>query len=416
MTLLNAAGSSTHIATRRGRSLVAVALECFEGHMSLSQAISKLLLFSLLPCLDADRWSTVRHILDLQPLIQDVALVVGDANGRLFHHERGDMKLDRKLWVASSSKMVFVVRAMQEVERGTVGLHDPVNKYLDYWTKDGNDPRSRVTLFHLLSFQSGYTFGLRKFDSCWLKPLSNFSACVERLYHSFPLGAEPGTVWDYNEFHNQVAAAVLEKALGRPLGTFLSEDLRSWNMTHSHYADHFGPGGPDVSGDLVSTAMDYEQFMVRYFGGRLVSNKTMHFMEEDHMPKRCSWSSLPMVMPQGHYGIGNWWVCPNVFPGLHHTNLGPLPQRCRESQVHSDPGIFGFWPVWDRRLGYWLLFAMAGVPVVADVKAELLQLALKPFIDRAVNGTAEADASNLTEILSWEKLVADLQPSAPVLV
>lgn len=123
-----------------------------------------------------------------------------------------------------------------------------------------------------------------------------------------------------------------------------------------------------------------------------------------------------MVMPQGHYGIGNWWVCPNVFPGLHHTNLGPLPQRCRESQVHSDPGIFGFWPVWDRRLGYWLLFAMAGVPVVADVKAELLQLALKPFIDRAVNGTAEADASNLTEILSWEKLVADLQPSAPVLV
>ena len=31
----------------------------------------------------------------------------------------------------------------------------------------------------------------------------NFSSCVERLYHSLPLNAVPGTVWDYNEFHNQ---------------------------------------------------------------------------------------------------------------------------------------------------------------------------------------------------------------------
>ena len=30
-------------------------------------------------------------------------------------------------------------------------------------------------------------------------------------------------------------------------------------MTHSRYPHHFGPGGPDVSADLVTTAVDYEQ-------------------------------------------------------------------------------------------------------------------------------------------------------------
>lgn len=376
------------------------------------------------PVLSADPWANVRRVLELQPFIRDVALVVGDGNGRLFHQTKGDMTLDRELWVASSSKMVFVVRAMQEVEKGTIRLDDPVNKYLDYWTTDSNDPRSRVTLFHLLSFQSGYTFGLSKLDSCWLKPWSNFSTCVERLYHKFPLSAEPGTVWDYNEFHNQVAAAVLEKALGIKLQTFLSQDLRDWNMTHSRYSDHFGPGGPDVSGDLVTSAEDYEQFMVRYFGGRLVSNKTAAFMEEDHMPKRCSLPSLPMVMPQGHYGIGNWWLCPNVYPALHGTKLGPLSQRCRDAQVHSDQGIFGFWPVWDRRLGYWMLFAVGGIPVISDGKSELLQLSLKPFIDKAVNSLRSgpsadwADLADSPSSIDWEQLAAKFhsQLPAPVLV
>mmetsp|Transcript_46033 Transcript_46033/g.107546 ORF Transcript_46033/g.107546 Transcript_46033/m.107546 type:complete len:390 (+) Transcript_46033:56-1225(+) len=330
-------------------------------------------------------WARVREVLQLQPFIRDVAVVVGDGEGRLFHAEKGDMTLDRPLWVASSSKMVFVVRAMQLVEQGVLKLSDPVSKYLPYWTQDSSDTRSRVTLLHLLSFQSGYTFGLTKVDSCWLRPRFNFSTCVERLYHSLPHGAEPGTVWDYNEFHNQVVAAVLEMVTSTDIHTLLERDLQTWNMTHSRYANHEGPGGPDVSADLVTTASDYEQFMIRYFGGHLLSNQTVSVMEQDHMPERCSLESLPLVIPQGHYGIGNWWVCPADFdPLLHRTKLEPMPKRCVDAKVHSDQGLFGFWPVWDRRLGYWMLLAVEGLPLLSDFKTEMLQLALKPFIDRAV--------------------------------
>ena len=131
-----------------------------------------------------------------------------------------------------------------------------------------------------------------------------------------------------------------------------------------------------------------------------------------------------MDMPQGHYGIGNWWLCPNVYPALHGTKLGPLPQRCRDAQVHSDQGIFGFWPVWDRRLGYWMLFAVGGIPVISDGKSELLQLSLKPFIDKAVNSLRSgpsadwADLADSPSSIDWEQLAAKFhsQLPAPVLV
>jgi len=366
----------------------------------------------------ADHWERVRQVLHLQPLIKDIALLVGDGQQRLFHVEHGDMTLEKPLWVASSSKMVFVVRAMQMVEQGALQLHDPVNRYLPYWTQDSGDPRSQVTLFHLLTFQSGYTFGLTKVDSCWLKPWLNFSACVERLYDSLPLGAPPGTVWDYNEFHNQVVAAVLEKVTGTDIYTLLSEDLRSWNMTHSRYPHHFGPGGPDVSADLVTTAVDYEQFMMRYFGGRLLKNETVSIMEQDHMPARCSLESCPLVIPQGHYGIGNWWLCSGDFdPLIHRTKLEPMPKRCVEAQVHSDQGLFGFWPVWDRRLGYWMLLAVQGLPLLSDFKAELLQTILKPFLDKAVQEQRGATPLPDLPLPDWSLFAqADTKSLSPSIV
>lgn len=39
---------------------------------------------------------------------------------------------------------------------GTLSFDDKANKYLDWWSKDPNDPRSNITLRHLLTFQSGH--------------------------------------------------------------------------------------------------------------------------------------------------------------------------------------------------------------------------------------------------------------------
>ena len=39
--------------------------------------------------------------------------------------------------------------------RGTLSFDDKANKHLDWWSKEASDPRSNITLRHLLTFQSG---------------------------------------------------------------------------------------------------------------------------------------------------------------------------------------------------------------------------------------------------------------------
>lgn len=44
---------------------------------------------------------------------------------------------------------------MNVVASGKLGLNDYCYQYFDYWTRDPQDPRSRIQLHHLLSFTSG---------------------------------------------------------------------------------------------------------------------------------------------------------------------------------------------------------------------------------------------------------------------
>ena len=66
-----------------------------------------------------------------------------------------------------------------------------------------SQPESHFHKLEVLRRPTWHLRGLGKFDSCWLKPWSGFSHCGQRLYETLPHSAEPGTVWDYNEFHNQ---------------------------------------------------------------------------------------------------------------------------------------------------------------------------------------------------------------------
>lgn len=45
---------------------------------------------------------------------------------------------------------------LRVVASGKLKLSDYVHQYFPYWTTDPADPRSRIQLFHLLSFTSGY--------------------------------------------------------------------------------------------------------------------------------------------------------------------------------------------------------------------------------------------------------------------
>ena len=75
---------------------------------------------------------------------------------------------------------------------------------LAWWATDPQDPRSRVTLRHLLSFTSGYyADGLASpLCSVGVAAPEQYMACAISLYnHSHSYGAEPGSTWAYLTCH-----------------------------------------------------------------------------------------------------------------------------------------------------------------------------------------------------------------------
>jgi CubicO group peptidase (beta-lactamase class C family) len=102
---------------------------------------------------------------------------------------------------------------------------DPVHKYVPYWTSESSDPRSEITLRHLLSFRSGYLTNAGDVPCAAESKIGNFDTCTKALYEKIKLGAKPGTVWDYNSYHLQFAGAMATAAANLTIEQVLDKYL-----------------------------------------------------------------------------------------------------------------------------------------------------------------------------------------------
>jgi CubicO group peptidase (beta-lactamase class C family) len=80
---------------------------------------------------------------------------------------------------ASLSKWPAAVMISGLVADGIMSYDDRANKFLPWWATDPSDPRSNVTLRHLLSFTSGFTED--GFTIC-SRVDAAFVQCAEALY------------------------------------------------------------------------------------------------------------------------------------------------------------------------------------------------------------------------------------------
>ena len=88
----------------------------------------------------------------------------------------------------------------------------------------------------------------------------------------------------------------------------------------------------------------------------------------------------------GDYGFGHFLECFDSVEGF--------TEDCKAAMVHSDPGAFGFYPLVDRRLGYYMEivafeaskrdYPRSGIP-------EYLRLLVKPLADAAIAGEGGYD-------------------------
>ena len=150
-----------------------------------------------------------------------------------------DMTLDTVFWVASMTKAVTSVAAMQLVEQGKLELDEPLGKRLPELASpqvlEGFDaegaPRLRpakrpITLRHLLTHTAGFTYDIFNADTGRYMEYSGIPGIIECKNATLrtPLVFDPGERWEYGINIDWVGKAV-EMASGQSLDEYLREHI-----------------------------------------------------------------------------------------------------------------------------------------------------------------------------------------------
>lgn len=151
----------------------------------------------------------------------------------------GEMTPDTVMWIASMTKVITSVAALQQVEQGRLDLDAPLSEVLPELADplvltgfdDDGTPRTRpartpVTLRHALSHTAGWGYEF------WNADLARYQreqhvppiiACQDRTLAN-PLLFEPGTRWEYGTNIDWAGKAV-ERVSGLDLEHYLAEQL-----------------------------------------------------------------------------------------------------------------------------------------------------------------------------------------------
>jgi len=199
--------------------------------------------------------------------------------------------------LASVSKPITAVAAMQLVEQGKLDLDAPVQKYVPSFPVKPWP----VTLRQIL----GHTSGIRHYAEGEFENTRHYPtlAAALDLFQNDPLAHEPGTVYLYSTYAYTLAGVVVEAAAGTPFADYVRKSVfEPAGMTTARVDDLFeiiphrargyqkGPTGAlqnsglaDTSykipgGGLCATAPDLARFAIALFNGTLVRPETRRQM------------------------------------------------------------------------------------------------------------------------------------------
>jgi CubicO group peptidase (beta-lactamase class C family) len=283
--------------------------------------------------------------------LANIAVLVGDETGVLFRHEKGAMKTDRTVLIASASKLVFAVTAWTLVERGELSRTSRPQDHIAFWTSVSGDGRSAVTLDQLLSFRSG--FNISTPPSCVGSSAFTLSACVQQVYNQ-GLDTLPGAVYYYGSEHMQIAALMISNLRGKSVDAVMRELI--FDPLGISAATQYPPGLGDnaiYAGSMRSNGEDYAKLLTAILKGDVIRDRA-GFLEDRT-------NGILMFRPPGieangldwHYGFGFWKEC----------DVRPYAPACDAAPVISSPGAFGFTPWIDFDNRYW------GIVVIEEISA-----------------------------------------------
>ena len=220
---------------------------------------------------------------------------------------------EQKFRYASVSKMIAVIVALQEVEKGTLALDAPVVTYL---ANSGIANADRITVRHLLAHRSGLA------DQADFSVPGPDGRIADILEHCRASAAEPGTVFLYNNCDTIVLGEVLEAITGStfldlvnqrlaPIGVALSmpgtPQIEAY-MDAATIEDPTLPIAFGPSGGLYGTASDLLAIDNALMAGQLISTASLAEM-------------LKGDPASGFAALGVWSYEPDLGACLGKTRL-----------------------------------------------------------------------------------------------
>jgi len=269
---------------------------------------------------------------------------------------------------ASAAKEISISAAMVAVERGYLSLSDHPSRYLDYWTTNQADKRSRVTLGQLMSFTSS----MRSVSCTGM----NMAQCVRAYYdENEGMVDEPGTTFWYSTTDFQVVAEMVVQATGYP-------DWISWFNFALHgplnlpnTTRYTSETNPSLAGGMETSHYGYLMWFVPYFSHQFHEEHTYNSINTDMTPAgKVELTSSAYAPYPTHYALGHWLEC---------YNLPDWDDSCYEANWRSTCGAWGLNPFKDLQYNYFgSIMSMEGSSAAVGLTAEL-----HPYIATAYGHT-----------------------------
>lgn len=245
---------------------------------------------------------------------EQVTLSLIVVHGGEIIHERYAPGVDRhtrtRTW--STAKSIAVTLFGMLVESGKLGLDEPLGfDWLPPVAAGESDPRSKITLRHVLNMSSGLnpvdSFGMEYATGSGLAYWAGASSVDGARRRG--LIREPGTFWDYENYDTLLAVYAMKLALGDektyqefPRKALLDRiGMRNTLLSTDRFGDFI------LSSQVYTNARDLARFGLLYLNGgswggeRLVSEEWIEFIR----------TPAPATAKTGRAYGGQWWLPPD---------------------------------------------------------------------------------------------------------
>jgi CubicO group peptidase (beta-lactamase class C family) len=261
----------------------------------------------------------------------DSGIIYQGAFGRRSVDRPDPMTLDTVFRIASMTKAITATATMQLVEAGRIGLDQPISELLpftgDVQVLEGFDdagtprlraPASAVTVRHLLTHTSGYSYDIFNAELARYVEATGLPSILtsRRASLHVPLLFDPGTAWEYG-IGIDIAGQIVEATSGLDLEAYCRQHIfgplgmtgSSFRPTealksrlvgaHARTPDgkivpidfEFAPDAEFLMGGagLYATAPDYLAFCRMLLGGgtldgrQVLKPETVALMSENHI-------------------------------------------------------------------------------------------------------------------------------------